>query len=137
MPLQDVIHKLTEGSGSRLVTLALVLFGMLGLAVWYDVAAFKNLSTIEGMDSAQLARNISEGKGFTTQFVRPFSMHLLQRHRADRDALLAAEHPDLANAPLYPLLLAGALKVMPFAHPDATQDRKFSMYAPDLWIAGV
>lgn len=136
MPLQETIHKLTEGSGARVVTLVLVLFGMVGLAVWYDVAAFKNLSTIEGMDSAQLARNISEGKGFTTQFVRPFSMHLLQRHRSDHDAQLAAEHPDLANAPLYPLLLAGALKAMPFAYPDTTQERKFSVYVPDLWIAG-
>jgi len=136
MPLQDVIHKLTEGSGSRFVTLALVLFGMLGLAVWYDVAAFKNLSTIEGMDAAQLARNISEGKGFTTQFVRPLSMHLIQRHRADRDAQLVAGHPDIANAPLYPALLAGALKLMPFDYPDTTAEKKFSVYAPDLWIAG-
>src|SRR5688572_14292440 len=136
MPLQDVIHKLTEGSGSRFVTLALVLFGMLGLAVWYDVAAFKNLSTIEGMDAAQLARNVSEGKGFTTQFVRPLSMHLIQRHRADHDALLVAGHPDLANAPLYPALLAGALKLMPFDYPDAAAEKKFSVYMPDLWIAG-
>jgi hypothetical protein len=136
MPLQDVIHKLTEGSGSRLVTLALVLFGMLGLAVWYDVAAFKNLSTIEGMDAAQLARNVSEGKGFTTQFVRPLSMHLVQRHRTDHDAQLVAGHPDLANAPLYPALLAGALRLMPFGYPDATAEKKFSVYTPDLWIAG-
>jgi hypothetical protein len=136
MPLQDVIHKLTEGAGSRFITLALVLFGMVGLAVWYDVAAFKNLSTIEGMDGAQLARNVSEGKGFTTQFVRPLSMHLIQRHRADHDAQLVAGHPDLANAPLYPVLLAGALKLMPFGYPDATVDRKFSVYTPDLWIAG-
>jgi hypothetical protein len=136
MPLQDVIHRLTEGSGSRVITLVLVLFGMLGLAVWYDVAAFKNLSTIEGMDAAQLARNVSQGDGFTTQFVRPFSMHLVQRHRADHDAQLLAGHPDLANAPLYPAFLAGALRLMPFAYPDTTEERKFSVYTPDLWIAG-
>jgi hypothetical protein len=135
MRLQEAIHKFTEGSGSRMLTLALVFFGMVGLAVWYNVAAFKNLSTIEGMDSAQLGRNVSQGRGFTTQFVRPLSMHLVQRHRVDGDALLAVGHPDLANAPVYPALLAGVLKVMPFAYPDTTVVRNFSVYLPDLWIA--
>ena len=137
MPLQDVIHKLTAGSGARAITAALVFFGMVGLAVWYDLAAFKNLSTIEGMDAAQLGRNISEGRGFTTQFVRPLSIHLIKKHRADGDALLAERHPDLANAPLYPMLLAGALKVMPFGHPDLSEVKQFSLYVPDLWIAGM
>jgi hypothetical protein len=84
MPLQDTIHKWTEGSGARLLRLILVFFGMLGLAVWYDAVAFKNLSTIEAMDAAQLARNISEGKGFTTDFIRPFSMYLLRSTAAKR-----------------------------------------------------
>src|SRR6185436_1569362 len=110
MPLQEWIHKFTEGSGNRFLQLVLVLFAMLGLAVWYDAAAFKNFSTIEGMDSAQLAHNISAGEGFTTKFVRPFSIHLVQAHRKDGDALLNGGHPDLANAPLYPSLLALAMK---------------------------
>src|SRR5213593_1197190 len=135
MPLQDLIHKLTEGSGSRILTLALVFFSMVGLAVWYDLAAFKNLSTIEGMDAAQLARNISEGQGFTTQFVRPLSLHLIKQHRADGDTLLVDRHPDLANAPLYPVLLAGVLKAMPFGYPDTPSIKQFSVYLPDLWIA--
>src|SRR6266545_4923170 len=135
MPLQDLIHQVTEGSGSRVLTLLLVFFGMVGLAVWYDVAAFRNLATIEGMDAAQLARNISEGEGFTTQLVRPLSLHLIQRHRADGGAVLADRHPDLANAPLYPVWLAGVLKAMPFPYPDTPSIRQFSIYVPDLWIA--
>ena len=135
MPLQDIIHKFTEGTGARLLTLVLVFFGMVGLAIWYDLAAFKNLSTIEGMDNAQLARNLSEGQGFTTGFVRPFSLHLVKRHRADGDPLLADRHPDLANAPIYPALLALALKAMPFSFPDTVAARQFSVYLPDLWIA--
>jgi hypothetical protein len=136
MPLQDLIHKLTEGSGSRFIKVALVFLGMLGLALWYDLAAFKNLSTIEGMDAAQLARSISEGEGFTTRFVRPFSMFLVKRHRADGDAQIKERHPDLANAPLYPLVLAGALKVSPFGEPDLAAVKRFSIHTPDLWIAG-
>src|SRR5262245_23770456 len=124
MPLQDLIHKLTAGSGARALTAALVFFGMVGLAVWYDLAAFKNLSTIEGMDSAQLARNLAEGRGFTTQFVRPFSIHLVKKHRSDGNAWPEDKHPDLANAPLYPLLLAGALKAMPFRYPDLSEAKQ-------------
>ena len=87
MPLQDVIHKLTEGSFARALSAALVFFGVVGLAVWYDLAAFKNLSTIEGMDAAQLGQNIAGGKGFTTQFVRPLSIHLIKKHR-DRKSVV-------------------------------------------------
>jgi hypothetical protein len=136
MPLQDLIHKLTAGSGARALTAVIVFFGMVGLAVWYDLAAFRNLSTIEGMDAAQVARNVAEGRGFTTQFVRPFSIHLLKKHRSDGNAWPEDRHPDLANAPLYPLLLAGALKIMPFGYPDLSEAKQFSVSVPDLWIAG-
>jgi hypothetical protein len=141
MRLQEFIHKFTEGSGSRFLQLVLVLFAMVGLAVWYDGAQFKNQSTIEGMDASQLARNLAEGRGFTTELVRPFSVHLIRQHREDKDPLLKTGHPDLAHAPLYPALLAGALKVNPSGWPDirpeANPRQQFSIYTPDLWIAMV
>lgn len=141
MRFQEFIHKFTEGAGNRFLQLLLVLFAMVGLAVWYDAAQFKNQSTIEGMDASQVARNLAEGQGFSTQLVRPFSVHLLRQHRADKDALLKGPHPDLAHAPLYPALLAVALKVNPLGWPDirpeANPGRTFSIYAPDLWIAMV
>lgn len=135
MPLQDTIHKWTEGSGARLLRLILVFFGMLGLAVWYDAAAFRNLSTIEAMDAAQLGRNIAEGRGFTTDFIRPFSMYLLREHRGAA-ALKEEKHPDLANAPLYPLALAGVVKAMPSSYLDLSSVKELNIYLPDLWIAG-
>ena len=78
------------------------------------------------MDAAQLARNIAEGKGYTTLFLRPFSLYLVQSHNqakragcADQRRLRTSRrskpaHPDLANPPVYPLLLAGLMKVLPF-----------------------
>src|ERR1043165_5557062 len=99
MRLQEFIHKFTEGSGNRFLQLVLVRFAMVGLSVWYDLAAFKNLSSIEGMDAVQVARNVAEGEGFTTQLVRPLSLHLICKHREDGDARLKGAHPDLANAP--------------------------------------
>lgn len=139
MPLQEFIHKLTEGSANRFLQVVLVFFAMFGLAVWYDAAAFKNLSTIEGMDAAQVGRNLAEGHGFSTQFVRPFSMRLLREHA--KDAGLNGWHPDLANAPLYPALLAVAFKLNPVSWPDVRPETNpnqfFSVFEPDLLIAMV
>lgn len=157
--LQELIHKLEEGSGYRYLKFALGLIAMVALVVTYDGMAFRNLSTQEGMDAAQLGRNIAEGRGYTTKFIRPFSIHLVQRavakkleqlqkaapDQAERKPdgqqekllrlmRLQEDHPDLANAPLYPVILAGVLKIMPFAYPELSAD-KFSTYAPDLWIA--
>ena len=137
MPLQDFIHKITEGPGSRLLTLFLVLCGMVGLGLWYDLAAFRNLSTIEGMDQAQLARNIASGRGFSTGFIRPFAVSLQRKHAAPAapPAAPAELAPDVSNAPVYPVLLAGLLRLMPFAYPDTVAAKQFSIHAPDLWIA--
>src|SRR5439155_2226492 len=96
------------------------------------------------MDAAQLARNLSEGKGFTTEFIRPLSLSLLAKKKLNDEqnekpsptnsVAAALRHPDLANAPVYPLMLAGMLKLNPFAEPDLTKEG-FSVYLPDLWIA--
>src|SRR5258708_36208290 len=157
--LQEVIYKYGLGAGRSLLKYAAALIAMIGLAVWYDTTAFRNLSTQEGMDAAQLARHLAEGKGFATDFIRPFSLGLLRKHSlaqqpaaapraigptnaaatvADLDVCrLNQLHPDLANPPLYPLLLAGALKLMPFGYPDlpANPTKSFTVYLPDLWIA--
>src|SRR2546423_5501133 len=77
--VQELIHKLEEGTGYRYLKFLLAIFGMVAAAVAYDLAAFRNLSTRQGMDAAQLAWNISEGRGFTTSSIRPFSVHLLRK----------------------------------------------------------
>jgi len=157
--LQEVIYKYGLGAGRSLLKYAAAVIAMIGLAVWYDTAAFRNLSTQEGMDAAQLARNLAEGKGFATDFIRPISLGLLRKHSLAQQVAAAPRapgptnaaapaaaldvcrlnrlHPDLANPPLYPLLLAGALKLMPFGYPDlpANPTKNFTVYLPDLWIA--
>jgi hypothetical protein len=177
--LQKFIHNLEMGAGGRILRLAVALIAMAAMAVFYDLRAFKNLATEEGMDAAQLARNLSEGRGYTTHFVRPLSVFFVQRQaerrlerlyqglsmdhqklftnwveqrRMDstnpapaqleeflkkreqwnRVAFLASPHPDLANAPIYPALLAVLLKLMPFEYDPGSG--KFAVYKPDLWI---
>jgi hypothetical protein len=143
---------LEVGAGARYLGFILVGLCVLGLAVRQDLHAYRNFSTLEAMDSAQLARNISEGKGFTTQFIRPFSLYLVQSHNQAKTPLaltnanfdyaqIKTAHPDLANPPVYPVLLAGLMKVLPFQFPVNlkkpfwTNNGSFWRYQPDFWIA--
>lgn len=157
--LQEFIHKYEEGPGYRYLTYVLGLFAMIALAAGYNLMAYRNLTTREGMDAAQLARNLAEGRGYTTEFIRPLSIHLLKKAQLAREhkalpesarltndlvwpqakdwARLQGGHPDLANPPLYPLLLAGALKAMPFDYPELRAGDPFRVYSPDQWIAGL
>jgi hypothetical protein len=156
---QNWIHKLEEGTGTGYLRITLGVLGVLGLFVWYNARSFHNFKTQEAMDQAQVARNLAQGKGYTTYFIRPLSIHLVQERnekkfgtstqelRAD-SARLKGMHPDIANAPGYPLALAGLMKVLPFQYdidiknpfwsiPPGRpgQPRQFWRHEPDFLIS--
>lgn len=78
------------------------------VGIWFSVAIviyfiffavyFQSLNMTEALDMAQLARNIYEGRGFTTYFIRPVSFFFNSKGLFNQ--------PDLFNAPLYPLILS-------------------------------
>src|SRR5687768_16362982 len=113
--LQEIIHKVEHGPAYRYLAYVVGVIFFATVAVAYDLSLYRNLSTIEGMDAAQLARNLAEGKGYHTSFLRPFSIYLQQKHRGLTNNLPDMQ-PDLSNPPVYPALLAGALKLMPFGY---------------------
>ena len=65
--LQEWIHQLEEGAGARHLMRAAALLSLLALALIYNQRQFQNFSAPEAMDQAQVARNLAEGKGFTTR----------------------------------------------------------------------
>ena len=137
--LQDVIHKIEVGEWTRYVKIGVALLGFLVFAVLYDIRQFRNFSTQEAMDNAQLARNVARGRGFTTDFVRPLSFYLLQKQQLETkqgsgSAILKGDHPDLANPPVYPVLLAGWMKVLPFNYAIA-KGAQFWRYQPEMLVA--
>ena len=134
--LQEWIYQFEEGKGAKAIKIGVALLAFAALAVVYEFRLYKNFATEEAMDSAQLARNLAEGKGYTTQFIRPLSIYLVRNARADHDPLLKSPHPDLANPPVYPLLLAGWMKILPFHYPipDAAK-AEFRTYQPEVLIA--
>jgi len=151
--IQKVIHMSEVGAGSRYLRIFVLGLAVLGLALIYNLREYRNLATQEAMDSAQLARNIADGKGYTTLFIRPFSLYLVQSHNeAKHTAATAATnadfalvkftlHPDLANPPVYPMVLAGLMKVRPFHYPVElrkpfwSNNSQFWRYQPDFQIA--
>jgi len=157
MPLlQDVIHKLEVGGGMRYIRIGLGILTVILLVVGYNWRAFRNMQSMESMDAAQVGRNIAEGKGYTTLFVRPFSMYLVKKRSQDKLGIsgpgapgdlarLKVMHPDLANPPMYPVLLAGLMKIGHFHYEvDTTHPfwstagprggRQFYRYKPDFMI---
>src|SRR5262249_45994961 len=120
MPLmtlfQTLIQDLKAAFAVRPVRYASIT--LLAVLVWgvYDVRCFRNMAAPEAMDAAQLGRNLASGRGFTTDFVRPLSIYLVRHEHPDPSskdpAQLKSGHPDIANAPAYPIVLAGLMKVL-------------------------
>ncbi|HUE36001.1 MAG TPA: glycosyltransferase family 39 protein [Candidatus Acidoferrum sp.] len=151
MSLQDIIHYIEVGAGKRYLRIILPCLLILGVAILRDFRTWKNFSAPEAMDSAQLARNIAEGKGYTTSFVRPLSIDLVQEKNQGKTASswagggadfaqVKTAQPDLANPPVYPLMLAGWMKILPFHFDTAlkggfwSNNGSFYRYQPDFLI---
>lgn len=158
--IQDLVHKFEE-KGGRGVRMAFVVLLVGLLVVTYNWRGFRNMNNQEAMDAAQVARNLAEGNGFSTDFIRPFSLYLVKNHNQGQMtstnttemldyAQIRGFHPDLANPPVYPLVLAGAMKVLPFdfavnetkpfwsrpaSRPTPERPRQFWRYQPDFLIA--
>ena len=149
--LQDIIHKIEVGTGPRVFRVGLAVLAVTLLTVGYNWRGFKNMACQEAMDAAQVARNISQGKGYTTLFIRPFSMCLVKKRnlghglvagKAADPSQIKGMHPDLANPPAYPVLLAGVMKVLPFRYllpakpePFWSLNGRFWRHEPDFLIA--
>ncbi|HEY4414169.1 MAG TPA: glycosyltransferase family 39 protein [Verrucomicrobiae bacterium] len=149
--IQLLIHDLDEGYISRWLRYLMLAAIVGAIAVIYDLRAYRNFSTQEAMDGAQVARNLANGHGFSTDYIRPFSLYLVQRHNRMNPAGMGTNttdlaevythHPDLANAPVYPLALAGLMKIWPpvvkveTKKPFWTEGGYFRRYKPEFVIA--
>ena len=149
--IQTTIHLLESNIFNRVLKILLIGLLLAGMVIIYDWEGYHNFSSQEAMDSAQLARNLSQGKGYTTYYVRPFSIFLLQRKTAAAHGSAAAigaeaarmnnNHPDLANPPVYPVFLAGLMKAFKFHYEVYTNKSfwssggYFQRYEPEFKIA--
>jgi hypothetical protein len=151
--VQHLIHEFEVGRFSRRFQFVPVAVAVIALAFFYDLGNYRNFSSPEPMDAAQVARNVADGRGYTTDFIRPFSVYLVKKHNFEVHAgemtltnvldlaQLNGSHPDLANAPVYPTLLAGLFKLwspvwkVETRQPFWSSGGKFLRYKPEFYIA--
>jgi len=140
--VQDLVHKLEVGGGARVLRISIGVMAVIAMTVLYHMAKTTNTLARDAMDAAQVGRNLAEGRGYTTYCIRALSMHLVaQRHQvipgtlgtaASSDPYQIKEaHPDLANAPVYPVILAGIQKLSKLGPPAQIRGNSWT---PDLWI---
>jgi 4-amino-4-deoxy-L-arabinose transferase-like glycosyltransferase len=61
------------------------------------------ITDIDALDYAQLARNMAQGNGYVTQFVRPLSLAKVP---------VLDHHPEMTFMPLHPLVMAGFMRIV-------------------------
>lgn len=106
---------------------------IVALILIYLFVHFAGLDSITAIDQAQLSRNLATGKGFTTNYIRPFAMWQLRENGKTEETVDASRVPDFFQSPLnplvnvVPLLLAkGLWKIGPADY----------VYGPDRFLAG-
>ena len=108
--LQDWVYNVEAGPIRLwLVRIALVLMVM-GMSAYVGIREFNGLRTFEAMDLAQQARQLAEGKGFTTLLIRPLALWQV-RANLESAAPPVTDFPETLTPPVYPVLLAACFKV--------------------------
>ncbi len=77
----------------RIITCTLIALALIFLYLVFMAGQFHGLTDENAMDYAQIAQNLAQGEGFTTNFIKPLSLA--------RNSSLA-RHPDLSYPPLHP-----------------------------------
>ena len=110
--MQTSIQWLDQGQGKRIIqTLTFVIFII--LFTWYHCAKRYNGPSSENIiEQALIGKNLAEGKGFTSQVIYPQAITTLKSHRS---SFINKKQgiPDLYHPPIYPLVIAGGLKLIP------------------------
>jgi hypothetical protein len=107
--LQEILHAVDQGSAAPFIRAAMFAALIITLSLLYLFVQFRGLGTPTAMDQAQIARNIAEGKGFSTLYIRPLAIWQLQQAGKP---VPTAEFPDVFQSPLPPFLNALPLKLV-------------------------
>ncbi len=108
--LQGFIHSLEQGSLARYLRGAVIAVVIIAVALVFLGWKFRGFLVPEAMDQAQVAREISRGHGWSTQFIRPLAVWQIEKNLGTQ-ALPKTNFPDTFNAPLPPLANALAVKM--------------------------
>jgi hypothetical protein len=115
--IQEFIHWLEVGGGARWVRLAAVLGVTLVLSLRVAWIQFHGPTSEVTLAQADTGRQLALGAGFSTLVNHPQTEAFLAKRGVRFDA--GKPYPELYQAPLYSLVIAGALHVLPEARREA------------------
>ena len=108
---QELIHWLEEGAGARGIALAAVLAVTVALSLRLAWVQFHGPATETTLLQADTGRQLARGEGFTTLVNYPQTSAFLAQRGQRFDA--AKPYPELYQAPLYSMVIAAGLRVLP------------------------
>jgi 4-amino-4-deoxy-L-arabinose transferase-like glycosyltransferase len=91
------------------------MFGVLiiALSLLYLFVQFRGLENSSAMDQAQIARNLAAGRGFTTDYIRPVALRIIQRQAGQESTNVdLSQFPDFYQSPLNPWINSFALRMV-------------------------
>ncbi len=129
--VQNLVYHLEVGVGAGVLRGLLYVLFMVVLSVLYMANQYVGFDTPRAMDQAQLARSVSETGRLETRVLRPASLRRMKElGRLGRGEGALSRHPDLVNAPGWPLVVGAAFRVSGTEFPAPTGVK----YAPENWV---
>ena len=86
------------------------MLALAALALAYLFIEFKGLSAADGIDQAQIARELAAGRGFSTKCLRPLAIQQIQ---SVTGRIPASNFPETYHAPLNSMIDAVAINIFP------------------------
>jgi hypothetical protein len=109
---------------SKPVYHVLIWTAVLILALVQVFLSFRGFTSADGMDQAQIAREMARGNGFTSRLLRPMA---LQQAQAAGKEITFLRLPDTAQPPVQPMLLAPIFKAMQSKWPFGDKRRIYTL----------
>ena len=108
---QELIHWLEMGGGRRWVLMGARAFCGRGLSLVVAWRQFHGAASEATLVQADMGSQLASGQGFTTRVNYPQAAAYLGARGVRFDP--AVPYPEVYQAPLYPLVIAGALRLVP------------------------
>ena len=108
--VQSAVHSLDRGRIGALIKAAMCGVLIASLSLLYLFVQFRGLATAGAMDQAQIARHLAEGKGFSTGYIRPLALSMVQK-RTEKNEVDLSRFPDFFESPLNPWVSSFALRL--------------------------
>lgn len=108
---QEFMHWLEVGRGAGWLRLAATLLGVLVLSLFVAWKQFHGATSEATLVQADMGRQLARGAGFTTLVNYPQTTAFMEKRGRRFDA--RQPYPELYQAPLYAMAVAGGLRVLP------------------------